>query len=305
MRMPQKKTAGLHSWIRRSFRRIALEALFALVSFLVFVATLGKWKAWPRNSLALGYWSEGSDLDLTLYTPADTPLPRSLRVLWRMFRPFGEWAAYCGSDREWALLANPLEIDRDPRLAKLLLPEPRKPTPAEAFVFWLRMAGSDALLKDPGRQRTRERKWNFHREALERATGFSCQSAFPDFVDELGDRLAPIPRSGWAASEPWLQPHRWLGPALAAGGATLGKFAHSDTALLALARAQVEWEIWGLLGQVRLRQNQGAVSLHLSNLAGLFSHEDSIRSCLAAFRAKLGGPSGSDCAKDTAKRHFV
>jgi hypothetical protein len=268
-------------------RRIALEALFIFICCLTTTVTGGKWKCWRRNSLALGYWSEQSDLDLTFFREQNLPPPWALLVLWKIFRRLGEWAAYCGTDHAWAAQANPLELARDPRLALLIMPAARKASRSECFAFWLRMVGSDAFLTQPSKAGTRWRKWNFHRARIEEASGLACSSAFPEFIGELGERLSPIPRAEWAEHESLIHPHSWFWPAYRAGQATPECFANHPPALLDVARAQVRWEIWGLLGQVRLRGNLAEVSRHIELLAGLFPSHDPIRSVAQEFQLYL------------------
>lgn len=260
-------------------RRLFLEGIFLLVAALVFLVSRGQWRAWKRNSLALGYWSERSDLDLTLFSRSAAPLSPAMRALWRIFRRFGEWAAYTGANAGFAPLANPLELARDPKLARLF--GSRSATRGEAFVFLLRMRDADAHL--PGASVTRERKWNYHRKAVETETGLRSGCPFPDFVEELLAGLSPVPVASWGEHEALLRPHRWLGGALASGVSIHGYFAEAAPSLIEVARLQVSWEIWGLLGQVRLRGNYEDVSRHLMNLADLFPPGDPIRETVGKF----------------------
>jgi hypothetical protein len=278
---------------KRWVRRIILESLFILISLLVLATAGRKWKVWQRNSLALGYWSEGSDLDLTFYCANNSVFPPTLLVLRRLFRRFGEWTVYCGPDKEWASLANPIELARDPRLVKIFLHNPRPATPAECFAFWIRMVGSDLFLKVPAKVGTRAHKWNYHRERLEEAAGISCESAFPEFIAELGERLAPVPRESWVGHEPLLNLHKWFWPAYHSGMVSPMMFAgQKNAALLDVARAQVAWEVWGLLGQVRLGNNRSEVNRHIKLLAGLFPEMDPILPAAQGFEAYLSQMAG-------------
>ena len=260
-------------------RRLLLEVLLWHISILVSFVSFGKWRTWPRNSLALGYWSENSDLDLTLFGKENTPVCKTLLWLWKVFRPCGEWAVYTTGDKDWAVYANPLELARDPKIIETLGLEPRAATSTEAFIFWLRILGSDEHLRSASERqvRSRARKWNFHLRAVERSTGLQASIAFPAFLEEIKIKLSPVAKEEWEKSRPFLFPHQWLVDAFAQKIAISEYFRDSSPALIALARAQVQWEIWGLLGQVRLRKNYSEVKNHLANLASLFPQEDPIR----------------------------
>jgi hypothetical protein len=245
-------------------RRILLEVLFAACATAVFVVSRGRWRASKRNSLALGYWSERSDLDVTIYSRTNAPLGRPVLFLWKLFRRTGEWAAYTERDLAWGSFANPFELARDPKLSRLA--GPRAATGAEGFVFLRRMLGSDAYL----RAADRRRKWEFHRRALEESLGIRCVQPYPGFLDDLDRFLAPAPVAAGYAPQLALEPHRWLVGAIAANDVLEGRLREFDPELVSVAAAQVDWEIWGLLGQVRLRRNRRDVVEHMENLGRLF-----------------------------------
>jgi hypothetical protein len=286
MDLHEKLSLSRVNW-RRYFRRALLEILFWQVSALVWLTTLGAWRTWRRNSLALGYWSENSDLDITLYCPHDNSVPPSVLLLWRFFRRFGEWSAHTSSDRKWIDFANPLELKRDPKIIAAFNCTPRTASLDEAFVFWLRMSTSDHRIRSHSAQelRSREKKWNYHRTVLEQETGLRSSFPFPDFIDDVLVRLSPIPKETWQEREAYLRPHTWLTTAFSAGLEISEVLKTEDPQALELARAQVRWEFWGLLGQMRLRENYAEVHKHLEHLANMLPIQDPLREAQRDFKA--------------------
>lgn len=274
--------------LRRFVRRLCLELLFWLIFILVFLVTAGNWTVWRRNSLALGYWSENSDLDITLFSKKNARPSYALIFLWKCFCRFGEWAVYTEEDRKWMNIANPLEISRDPILLRQCGLLARKPNGAEAFVFWLRMMDSDAFFKKNIRSDkmfSRVRKWSFHRKSVEPFLKKKVESTFPAYVEEIMHALSPVPAEDFLVngSDAYLRPHRWLGEALFSGLNTKKYFQEASPLLLNIARAQVQWEVWGLLGQIRLRRNYINVMEHLENLTNLFPEKDEIHAFIGEF----------------------
>lgn len=264
------------------FRWFVLQSVFAIASVCITIASLGRWRAWRRNSLVLGYWSENSDLDLTLYSDSEVALTPRLLKLWSFFRRAGEWAVYASADKKWAQYSNPFELRRDPKLEKTFSPS-KIATKTEAFVFWLRMRDSDVYLNQIEKISTRERKWEHHRKVLENELGIRCRKLFPDSVLEMGESLSPVPSSQWADLEHILRPHRWIAGARQSGQPLDGILAKTSPELIDIARSQIHWEIWGLLGQIRLRQNWEEVKQHLIHLAQLFPEGDAIHTDIDEF----------------------
>lgn len=272
-------------FVRRWFRRFLLEVLFWGIATLIAILTGFQWHAWRRNSLALGYWDKQSDLDLTLYSTTQTQLPKSVVILWRLCRRFGEWAAFSSEDRRWVSVANPLELARDPRLMAEMGAPGRIPTRPEAFVFWLRMVGLNigSMQIDFPRIVVRPRKWNFHQSQLQDALSLTVNSPFPRSVEETGEALTPIPKRDWVDQKRFLLPHQWLGEVRGSGSLVVEPLVSPITSLNEVARAQVQWEVWGLLSQIRLANNQVAVEEHLSNLAKIFPDTDDMHILLRSF----------------------
>jgi hypothetical protein len=270
-------------------RRLLLEAGLRFVAAYVFLASRGKWRAWARNSLALGYCSESSDLDITLFSRGSDPLPVSVFVLARVLRRCGEWAAFSAADREWAEEANPLELARDPRLVRELGMVPRQATRAECFVFWLRMSGADKTADlDERFLWKKERKWRFHLRTLERESKIRCKEDFPAAVTEMGLRLSPVPSNDWEHFRAFFRPQEWLKKeAIPLGISTEEYLLHGPQIALDIARCQLRWELWGLLGQMRLRTDFPRVENHFRLLSGIFPAEDSIRGLVTVFCATL------------------
>jgi proline iminopeptidase len=262
-------------WVRRAL----LEFLFLQITGLVWIFGFGKWKVWKRNSLALGYWTATSDLDVTLFSKSEIKLSAPLLLLWRFYRRFGEWAVYTTTDVHWLNVANPFELARDPILIKTFRHHSRKPSSAEAFTFWQRMSESDRRLGslDPQVVASRAQKWAHHRESLQKELNIVSTKTFPAFVEEIEKQLTDAPAAWWPQREPLLRPQRWMVDAIR-NEMPAGEFLKGQNEnLLEVARAQVHWELWGLLGQVRLARNYSDVLLHLAQLSGLFSHTDPIR----------------------------
>jgi hypothetical protein len=259
-------------------RRASLGVLFAFVFIYIKIASRGKWSAWPRNSIAMGYWSENSDLDLSLYCVKNIPLPLSIRALWKFCRRFGEWAAYTSEDREIARLANPFELERDPRLKSALEISSRHSNPVDAFVYWTRMSESDGYLHEQKtRISSRARKWHFHLSQVRQHLKDKRKTRhFPEFIEEVRKELSPF-RIDTHEHRAFLRPHHWLNEALSSGQQIEGHFADAAPLSLELARAQVRWEAWGVLGQLRLRKNYSEVARHLQHLANLFAAGDQIK----------------------------
>ena len=272
--------------MKRWLRLAALEIIFWVAWGLIRVTTLGRWTAWKRNSLALGYWTETSDLDLTLYCASDVPLPKITIKLWRAFSPCGEWAAYTASDLKWANFANPFELARDPRLKAKV--EARKPSGTEAFVFWLHMFDSDGKVRgsDPVARASRRSKWRFHRHQLESAGFLVEDRPFPEFVAQTLAALAPAEIFA-PENESLCRPQRWLSQTFPGEVAKDQIFTQCPAALTEVARAQIHWELWGLLGQIRLRGNLIEVTAHFQNLANLFAASDPVRAVVAEVNADL------------------
>lgn len=275
----------LNLFVRRWFRRFLLEVLFWGIATLIAIVTGSQWRVWRRNSLVLDYWDKQSDLDLTLYSTTQKQLPKSVLVLWRLCRRFGEWAAFSSEDRRWVSVANPLELARDPRLMAEMGAPSRMPTRPEAFVFWLRMVGlnSGSMQIDFSKILVRSRKWSFHRSQLHKAVGLTVNSPFPDYVEEMGEALAPIPKSDWLEQKSFLLPHQWLGEVRSSDVPAVEPLVSSVPDLNQVARAQVQWEVWGLLSQIRLENNRVAIEEHLLNLAKIFPETDDMHVMLKSF----------------------
>lgn len=270
------------------FRYHLLRSILFLTSILVRIICSGEWRAWARNSMALGYHSELSDLDVTVFSDSSSVPPQRLLNLWRIFRRFGEWALYTKEDLAFSDLSNSYEIERDPSLKQII--GERQEAPGDDFVFWLRMVEADGYLRSE-KKCLRRAKWSFHlRQIANRGViterRILDSHPFPEFIEEVGLRLSQSnfsPRSVLCESsgtlQSYLRPHRWLGGALAEGLSTeriLSKIKPDPSSydLLAVARAQIRWEAWGLMGQVRLNGNYEQVIKHLSNLCLMLPSDD-------------------------------
>lgn len=274
--------------VRALIRRLLLEVIYWPIAIFVAVASGFRWRSWCRNSLALGYWSLHSDLDLTLFSSTEKVLPNSIVWLWKRTRPLGEWAVFCASDQRWLDLGNPWEIERDPRLVEVLRMHPREPSPAESFVFWLRMhGGRDFCDFNVSKIQRRQEKWQFHLRQLVSRKPVNLSRPFPFSVQEAAERLAPIEPAQWLEQRMYLWPHLWLGDALFQQMPTSRIFAAGPSELLDIARAQVQWEMWGLLSQIRLERNFESVLQHLTQLADLFPEGDTVRGTIQEFEAYL------------------
>lgn len=276
----------MHRPLSAYIRWAALHAVFALLLFCITMVSRGRFKAWRRNSLVLGYWSENSDLDLTLFSFERGPFPAGLIRLWSIFRRSGEWAAYEIRDQEWVQFANLFELQRDPQLFKMFFAS-FQPTRAQAFAFWLRMYSSDAYLNSSEKRASRKGKWDYHQKSLMDAFALDVKENFPESVVAVGEALSPIPASDWPKYEHALYPHRWIAQALHSEHKLDEVFSDLSPELLEVARSQVHWEMWGLLGQVRLRQNWQDVRQHLLNLSRLFAAQDPLRSEVLSFLCYL------------------
>jgi hypothetical protein len=151
------------------------------------------------------------------------------------------------------------------------------------------MHDSDSYLQQSERMASRERKWEYHRKIIENEMGIRCQKKFPESVLEMGELLSPVPSSKWAELQHVLFPHRWITGARRSGQNLKQAFLGISPELLEIARGQIHWEIWGLLGQVRLRRNSEDVKQHLIHLTQLFPERDPLHSSLKEFLAYLEG----------------
>ena len=231
-------------------------------------------EVWPRNSFVLGSLTPGvSDLDLTFWWQK-RPSADEIERAFRFHRRFRRWLPlvteinqYVQSELEmFQAFANPFELARDPRSARRMAT--RAPSLSEAVVFLLRLLDADAenLIRRPW---VRKRKWQNHFDVV--------GAEFPNFQSphELGLRtlveavadFASVPRDQKALAVQELEayfsnpkrrdaeslglPSRWQGVFLP------HRFAHHWNRVLNLTSdrsdlfvSQIEWEVWGLYGQI-------------------------------------------------------
>jgi hypothetical protein len=251
-------------------RRIALEAVFRVISVSIFLATAGAWRAWYRNSLALGYWSSHSDLDLTLFSRSAAIPPKLITFRPAWLRAVGEWALYSQSDFEWASYDF---LSRSTRV--------------EAFVFWMRTRSSDHFLGETDKVSTRARKWEFQRALVERDWGALSPAPFPFFIDEIYEKLSPVKLAEQEKNFKFFEPHKWLVGAQGRREHTDNVLAGGSPELLEIARTQGRWEIWGILGQVRLNRDYEDVSRFLYCLVRMFPEGDPLYVTMQRFLAYL------------------
>ncbi len=251
-------------------------------------------RIWARHSFldSAAFVPFVSDLDLTCWfdsAPDIATVEKTLQIRSRLARwmPWlGEINLYAaGEARAFAPFANPLELARDPRTLELLPGARRSADSAERSVFILRGIESDVrhLLMHP---EVRTPKWRSHLSAI----GHELEGA-PDLVrltqlavrlSEWGtqDEQAAAVRSlveyfklraaGVHFPDIATDPYRWIFLPYRFCFKPEAPPRLKDPAA-SIARAQMGWEIWGLLGQIRnalfwAPESREGIGIHLETL---------------------------------------
>ncbi len=264
------------SLIRRKRR---LRILLRIARILVSVFSSGTCLAWARNGHAVGYATDISSLDVTLYSSEGKPPSLWVLRIARLFGRFGKWSFRQRPDR-WVIdAANLFELGRDPLLWKALVRKARTPTPAEALVYWMRLKDEDQWLssKSMADVAHRQAKWEYHQRAIQRGLKDATSFTFPGLIDQMERHLLRLTGAPYLGQEAFLRPHRWIENSENLTPSKKPILAGGPEAWLAIARAQVQWEFWEMLGQVRLKQNFEECRHRFVTLVDLFAENDPIR----------------------------
>jgi hypothetical protein len=261
-------------------------------------------RVWPRNSYALGTLVPlVSDLDLTIWFATDPGektmgrLNRALPLLKKVFPFMGEVNLYFGDEEIiFAKLVNYFELMRDPQLINLIPPWPRKNLKTEAVVYLLRHLEAD-LHNLMTRPQVRLKKWRQNLNKVSEVLLFdqnaelkNPNTLFKDILSFIIDLLMvedPIQRqeitqslesyfilknSGASLNEmeatlnPWwliFFPHRFC---FSSKDLPLGHEKFSEIFV-----GQVQWEIWGIMSQMRINPQVSNYKEHLECLAGFMA----------------------------------
>ena len=264
---------------RTWFLRLRTFLLLRIVRFLVHLFSSRKCLAWARNGLVLGYAGPLTDLEVTVYSLGGRPPAPAVISLAGFFRRWGQWRFYQRPDR-WVLdAANRFELGRDPLLWKALVREARTPTASEALVYWLRMREADRWLSrlSGNALAVRQQKWDYHQRAVSRGLRQSFAFPFPALIEQVEIQLRKLAQVEGLTDERYLRPHRWMLSALENRVRTKGLLANGPEPYKALARDQIRWEFWTLLGEVRLKRNFTEVLARVTTLGELFGENDPMR----------------------------
>jgi len=265
----------------KELRRALLQALALGIHLFLYVFSFGSVKAWTRNSLRMGYSSEHSDLDLTVYKDSKPGWP--LRKFASVFHgcKIGETTLFCSSDKQWLHLANPCEISRDPLLLREMgCSPPNAASKAQAIVFLLRTHSSDKYLGNSLTEGSRRKKWAHHFALVHSLSGLPnnflslLNSETLSLAVEKNLRsILPNEISEWRANDPekneeifrYVFPHVWIGKArqLELEISPLHSVTQSWDQI---QEEQIKWEMWGLLSQVRKYDTAQNVIEHLRHL---------------------------------------
>jgi hypothetical protein len=264
---------------RTWFVRLRTFLLLRMARFLVYLFSSRKCLAWARNGLALGYAGPLTDLEVTVYSLGGRPPVPAVISLARFFRRWGKWRFYQRPDR-WVLdAANRFELGRDPLLWKALVREARSPTAVEALVYWMRLRESDRWLSrlSGDALSVRRQKWEYHQRAVARGLRQPLAFQFPALIDQVEGQLRKLAQVEDLTDERYLRPQRWMLSALEKRVRTKGLLSSGPEPWKALAREQIRWEFWTLLGEVRLKRNFAEALARISALGELFGENDPMR----------------------------
>ena len=250
----------LQPWVPALFVPLIYRVYYALFRTAAWISAPGV-PVWPRNSFVLGPMEFGrSDIDVTAWIRDSADKARVLRV--KTFFPLiQEINWYREADRAVLLrVINPIELKRDPYLARKTGATLRAPTPAEQITFILRM--TEALqeqIQHPSQWQFKKWKAYFERADLPHPPA-NPQELFAFFEKYLGASrfVREFFEAGARGEALHLTHKRWGGDERAAYAMALfpHRFCFVPSSPLALTplldavmRAQIEWEIWGILSQ--------------------------------------------------------
>jgi hypothetical protein len=274
----------------RALRAPYAAALAAIRAAVPPLVAPGGALVWARNSwLTPQFKPLVSDLDLTIWLEGEPSLLqlRQLRGVLSSIRaalPFvGEINLHERTEAGWlSEYANRFELGRDPELlARVGLQSPLS-VQAQATVFLLRMAEND-LESLTHRPELRRGKWEIHLRSV--GAGVTALVRGGSLLDQVlmaalqplgtaSDELIPSARrffealtAGQALHELTIEPAWWL--------LFPHRFAFAEPPVglpepgpkgIEVFRAQLAWEVWGLISQYRLNAERQPIAEHARNL---------------------------------------
>ncbi len=278
-------------------KKIPYWTALVLSKKILLYRNIGIADIWPRNSYQFNNLIPAiSDLDLTILWKKNANQTqiehfiKTFRFLSKIIPILSESNHYTISDtRAFTPVANFFEITRDPQLVKSLSYSPAADNDykQQAITFISRMLYSDlyGLQHYPS---LRLKKWDFHIKQISEKLQIPPLKRTNIGIDEIIEKLSNL--TGHPAQELkqlFLLPHRFSDAALLRNKLFASFFPHKWVGVvimnssidegcaivrsmnpkeLSIFSSQIEWEIWGLLGQIPLIEDMLGFHRHLYNL---------------------------------------